>query len=121
MVGRYLIALEEHGADYVHRFVGTEPSGRNFNEMCLTAEGIPHNPMINSGAIMCASLVSAHLPLYQRFEKIMSYWIRLCGYRPALMNTIPVGFDNKTYLSELDSADRNFCLSYLVCMASLRG
>jgi len=31
----YAIALNELGADVVHRYVSHEPSGRNFNEICL--------------------------------------------------------------------------------------
>ena len=31
----YGICLNELGPDIVHRYVGHEPSGRNFNEICL--------------------------------------------------------------------------------------
>lgn len=31
----YAIAASELGAEYVHRHVGQEPSGRLFNEICL--------------------------------------------------------------------------------------
>lgn len=31
----YAIAASELGADYVHQYVGQEPSGRLFNEICL--------------------------------------------------------------------------------------
>ena len=46
----YLIGSDMNGSDYIHNFVGREPSGRNFNELCLSNENIPHNPLINSGA-----------------------------------------------------------------------
>lgn len=31
----YAMALETLGPDVVHQYVGTEPSGRNFNELVL--------------------------------------------------------------------------------------
>ena len=31
----YLIGLEKFSEDYVHNFIGREPSGRNFNELCF--------------------------------------------------------------------------------------
>ena len=48
----YSLAVEEHGAAAVHRHVGREPSGRGFNELSLTDEGLPHNPMIGCSRIM---------------------------------------------------------------------
>lgn len=36
----YGIAMDEYGADYVHSYVGQEPSGRLFNEICLDHNGI---------------------------------------------------------------------------------
>ena len=46
----YCLALEEHGEDYVHRYIGREPSGQVFNELTLSKEGKPHNPMIKRGS-----------------------------------------------------------------------
>lgn len=48
----YGIALEEHGVEYVHKHVGREPSGAPFNKNFLNPNNLPHNPCINSGAIM---------------------------------------------------------------------
>ena len=40
----YCLALEEHGKDKVHRHVGREPSGSEFNALKLNSKGRPHNP-----------------------------------------------------------------------------
>ena len=103
----YGIALEEYGENIVHNFIGKEPSGRNFNELCLNEDGLPHNPLINSGAIMAASLVKPNDDQAARFEFITDYWKRL------LANNFN-SFNNSVYLSEKDTADRNYCLGYMM-------
>jgi glutaminase len=103
----YAMALEHFGPEKVHRHVGREPSGRNFNERCLNKENLPHNPLINAGAIMTASLVRPDLALPERWDYIVSIWTRLTGGRRP-------GFANSVYLSESASADRNWCLAYMM-------
>jgi glutaminase len=103
----YLLALEEHGASTVHRHVGCEPSGVHFNELSLSDRGIPHNPMINSGAIMCSSLIRPADMMADRFDYVADAWRRLAGGGR-------IGFNNAVYLSERDSADRNFALGYFM-------
>ncbi|CAI2365068.1 unnamed protein product [Moneuplotes crassus] len=103
----YCIAVEEHGIDYVHKHVGKEPSGASFNKNFLNPDNLPHNPMINSGAIMIAALISPDLEMYKRYEYVKRYWSSLAaGAR--------VGFQNATYLSEKDTASRNFCLGHMM-------
>ena len=70
----YGIALENFSKECVHNFVGKEPSGRNFNELCLNQENLPHNPLINSGAIMTTSLIFKNLETSERFERVYNYW-----------------------------------------------
>ena len=103
----YCMALEEFGSDYVHKHVGREPSGKGFNELTLNEKGLPHNPMINSGAIMACSMIKPQLNLADRFDYILDTWRRLAG------NSY-VGFNNSVYLSERQTADRNFALGYFM-------
>ena len=88
---------------YSFQFIGQEPSGNNFNEICLDTNLKPHNPMINAGAIMAASLIKPDMNLADRFDFIQSLFRRLAG-------GLYVGFNNSIYLSERAAADRNFAL-----------
>jgi glutaminase len=103
----YCLTLEEHGAQVVHRHVGREPSGLGFNELSVNSDGLPHNPMINSGAIMSCSLIRPALDIADRFDYVADAWRRLSGDRH-------VGFNNAVYLSERQTADRNFALGYFM-------
>ena len=115
----YLVALDEFGEEYVHSCVGTEPSGRAFNEMSLKSDprpedskhAIPHNPMINAGAIMSVSMVYPDLNRKKRLEKILDFWKDLSAGAAA---SDSVGYDDETYRSESATADRNWCLGYMM-------
>jgi len=107
----YCMAERERGAAKVAKHVGHEPSGQRFNAFVLDTrlknEVKPHNPMINAGAIMCASLLYPELEPADRFDLVLETWKRLAG-------GVSLGFDNATYLSELQHADRNFALAYFM-------
>ena len=103
----YGIALENMNEEEVHNFVGKEPSGRNFNELCLNENNLPHNPLINAGAIMTASLIKSDEPQADRFDYVTNKWKELVA-------DTSLSFSNSVYLSEKDSADRNFCLGYMM-------
>ena len=117
----YLLALDEFGADYVHKHVGTEPSGHAFNHVALkeceggkgevgSPSAIPHNPCINAGAMMTVSMVYPHeKSRQQRLSKVIDFWKRLSGGPDA-----PIGYDDETYKSESATADRNWSLGFLM-------
>ena len=103
----YAIALESLGEEKVHQHVGKEPSGQSFNELTLNHQGLPHNPLINSGAIMCTSLIGQGMQAYDKFDLLLDRWQDLVGIeRPTFNNTV--------YLSERQTADRNFALAYFM-------
>jgi glutaminase len=103
----YCLALEEFGEDVVHRHVGREPSGSSFNAITLDTQNRPHNPMINAGAIMSCSMVKPGAKPAERFDYVLSVWERLAGITKPL-------FNNAVYLSEKQTADRNFALAYFM-------
>ncbi|KAG5881916.1 hypothetical protein JTB14_007113 [Gonioctena quinquepunctata] len=105
----YGIALDTLGADVVHRYVGQEPSGRNFNELILDHNKKPHNPMINAGAIIICSLLKTmycpEMSSAEIFDFTMSFFEKLAG------NEV-LGFNNAVFLSERECADRNYALGF---------
>ncbi|GMT36122.1 hypothetical protein PFISCL1PPCAC_27419, partial [Pristionchus fissidentatus] len=101
----YASVSTDVGYEAIHKYVGHEPSGRLFNEICLDSEKKPHNPMINAGAIIVTSLIKTKWPMAERFDFIIEKYRKMAG-------TYPVEFNNATFLSERDTADRNYALAY---------
>ncbi|MEM8984108.1 MAG: glutaminase A [Pseudomonadota bacterium] len=101
----YAAALEELGVEKVHSHVGREPSGLSFNELSLNKDGLPHNPMINAGAIMTSSLIRRGCSSADRLE-----------YLHNLVKTLSAGvtpnFNTAVWHSERETADRNFALAH---------
>uniref|UniRef100_A0A8C0EY02 glutaminase n=1 Tax=Bubo bubo TaxID=30461 RepID=A0A8C0EY02_BUBBB len=91
---KYAIAVNDLGTEYVHRYVGKEPSGLRFNKLFLNEDDRPHNPMVNAGAIVITSLI-----------KVMQFMNKMAGNEY-------VGFSNATFQSERESGDRNFAIGY---------
>ena len=97
----YCIAYDQNGKDELHKRVGYEPSGQAFNAFILNKNGLPHNPMINSGAIMVSSQIGKNKEPAKRFNIIKSFYSKLAGNNK-------IGFDNSVFLSEHHHADRSY-------------
>ena len=98
----YCFAMERLGLEKVHKHVGQEPSGRQFDDLTLlarTAIGnlkddyakddldrqssrVPFNPMVNAGAIMTAGLIGPEESHSQRLRYIRQQFGRLIGWSP---------------------------------------
>ncbi|KAI3384040.1 hypothetical protein SNEBB_002436 [Seison nebaliae] len=101
----YSICLNDIGVETTHQYVGREPSGRMFNEISLNHDKKPHNPYINAGAIVVASLLRPDMKTADRFDYVQSAYRKLAGREH-------IGFSNPTFLSEKETADRNFALGF---------
>jgi glutaminase len=99
----YGLALERFGEEAVRSRVGVEPSGDAFNEISLApTTGAPVNPMINAGAIACASLVAGDDP----FATIIDTYSRYAGR--------PVELNEAVYRSESETGHRNRAIVHLL-------
>ena len=103
----YALACEEHGTTAVHRHVGREPSGVAFNAFTLNRDGKPHNPYINAGAFITHSLVHSTMRASQRMHYVLGKFAELAG-------DVKIGFDQPTYLSERETANKNYALAYFM-------
>ena len=102
----YCLARQLDEDNIVHKHVGYEPSGREFNAHVLNRQNLPHNPVINAGAIMVSSLIKPESEPAERFESIQDFYQELCG------NVGKINYDNCVYLSEKQHAYRNISLGY---------
>ncbi|XP_067047898.1 glutaminase kidney isoform, mitochondrial-like isoform X1 [Acropora muricata] len=101
----YPIVLEDLSAETVHQYVGHEPSGQTFNYLHLNSNDQPHNPMLNSGAMVLCALQKPELPLAERCDYVQNKFKQIAGGKF-------VGFSNATFLSERETADKNYALGY---------
>ncbi|XP_038160003.1 glutaminase kidney isoform, mitochondrial isoform X1 [Cyprinodon tularosa] len=102
---KYAVAVHDHSTEYVHSFIGKEPSGLRFNKLFLDEDDKPHNPMVNAGAIVCTSLIKQTASNAEKFDYVMNYLKKMAGGEY-------VGFSNATFQSERESGDRNFAIGY---------
>lgn len=100
----FALALTEHGRDTVLEHVGVEPSGEAFNAISFDQRGRPANPMINAGALVATSLISAS-DAAERFSRIQEGLSAFAGRALVL--------DDAVYRSESETGDRNRALATL--------
>ncbi len=102
----YALALADLGLEAVAKKVDVEPSGEPFNEISLDpVTERPRNPMINAGAITCASLVAGASP-EERFERVRRFYSRFAGRELTL--------DEDMFASEDRTGHRNRAIGYML-------
>jgi glutaminase len=103
----YAVAASDCGLEEVHRCVGIEASGLKFNDISLNASGLPHNPMLNTGAIATGACVRPDDDMAGRFEYFLGRVLAMAG-------GVGVAFSEPTYLCETESAWRNNAIRYFM-------
>ncbi|KAL0481770.1 glutaminase [Acrasis kona] len=110
----YCLACEQVGYDRVHEFIGKEPSGSTYNAFVLNSENKPHNPMINTGGIICCSILEPQDNQSNRFGNLFDFVSSMAG-------DSKITFHQRTYLSEKEHGDRNAALAYYMRGAEVKG
>jgi glutaminase len=102
----YALALADRGLQAVAGKVDVEPSGEPFNEISLDpVTERPRNPMINAGAITCASLVRGDT-VQDRFARIRQFYSRFAGRE--------LDLNQEMFESEDRTGNRNRAIGYLL-------
>lgn len=111
------LALEERGRDNLFSAVGSNPTADPFNSIMrleMDAPHRPHNPLINSGAIVVVSL----LPEEGREGKVEA----ILNLARDLMGNGKIKVNDRVYRSEKNTSDRNRSLAYFLrSVGSLKG
>ncbi len=103
----YGLALEDKGRDYVLTKVDVEPTGDAYNSI-IKVESLskrPYNSMVNTGAIATTSLIEGAGPGH-KLKRILEMYRRYIGHT--------VFVDTPILVSEQNSGDRNWAISYLL-------
>ena len=100
-----VIALQTLGTDKVFEYVRMEPSGDAFNSIVKldTTSDVPFNPMINSGAIVVASLLVPHYSFSELMQQIQD-----------LCMDPDIALDQEVFESESETGFRNRSIGYLL-------
>eukprot|EP01043_Picozoa_sp_COSAG02_P047753 COSAG02_NODE_4612_length_5167_cov_52.768153_1_plen_646_part_00 len=102
----YCIAQDLYGSEHVHKYVSYEPSGRAADEIALSQDGRPHNPLVNAGALVTLTMLHPELDIEDRFAKIRAKFAAAAGISD-LSNS-------DQFRRDRPGADRNFCLAYML-------
>lgn len=90
--------------DEVHRWVNCEPSGQVFNAPMFDAEGRPHNPMVNAGAIMVCSVIGSQ---GKGLDDLLEFWKKASNASEAIV-------DGELYCDEKATGYTNHALTSLM-------
>ncbi|XP_039628727.1 glutaminase liver isoform, mitochondrial [Polypterus senegalus] len=86
----YGIAVDQFSVDHIHRYVGMEEYSKYDSSFVLTKNETPHTPLIETGAIIIASLLQLATGLggedEEKYETVLNLFRRLCNKEHANLN-----------------------------------
>ncbi|MFD1020649.1 glutaminase A [Thalassobacillus hwangdonensis] len=104
-----MLALEDFGKETVFQKVDMEPTDDAFNAIRNLEEDekqLPHNPMINSGAIAVASLIKGN-DVEEKFGRLLDFVYKItCNDQ--------IEMDEEVYQAEQKNGARNRALAYFM-------
>lgn len=103
----FLCALLDNSLEKLFQKVNISPTADGFNSIVsleTKSDKKPLNPFINSGAIVCLSLVAGQSP-QDKFARVLSMLHRITGNPSVAVN-------EAVYRSEKETGDRNRALAY---------
>src|SRR6516164_6757108 len=83
------LAMEELGADKVFEKIGSEPTGRAFNDPVAVVQMPTHtaNPLVNAGAIATTSLISG-ASRDEKWNKILAFYSKAAGEKLTVIQKV---------------------------------
>ncbi len=104
-------ALDQFGREVVLKSVGVEPTGERFNAIVLDeANNRAFNPMVNSGAIVTAALLTRDTPAQSEAD-MLALFSRLAGRQ--------LDIDMPVFHSEHETGHRNRAIAWLMVNAGI--
>jgi glutaminase len=100
------LAFSREG-DKIWKRVGREPSGNPFNSLSQLEyeHGIPRNPFINAGALVINDILATR---FVQADIALLQFMRMLALEPTL------DFDKAVWLSEHQTAHRNYAIAHLM-------
>uniref|UniRef100_A0A8C0LPQ8 glutaminase n=1 Tax=Canis lupus dingo TaxID=286419 RepID=A0A8C0LPQ8_CANLU len=96
----YAISISTLGTEYVHKFVGKEPSGLRYNKLSLNEEGEYYHG--SDQTPRCPPFLFPPIP---EALFVLQYLNKMAGNEY-------IGFSNATFQSEKETGDRNYAIGY---------
>ena len=104
-----LLALKQNGADYICRQMSVEATGKPFDAINMTDQKLLRehvNPMVNMGAIELCTMIRGK-SVEDRFDQLLRFIRTLAG-------NDSIALDERVYLSERATGNKNKALAYML-------